>query len=457
MQAIQSSGADAAHPGYGFLSESVQFNQTLFDLGIQFVGPNIIAMKSLGDKIESKIIAKSAGISCIPGFEVQIENSKHALDLARRIGFPVMLKASAGGGGKGMRVVNNEMEIESAWKLTRGEAQSSFGDDRLLLEKYISNPKHIEIQILGDKHGNIVYLPERECSIQRRSQKLIEETPSPYVTDKMREEIGHQATLLAGKVGYDSAGTCEFLVDPISKQFYFLELNARLQVEHPITEYITGLDIVEQMILAASGEKLSIEQKDVYIRGYSIESRIYAEHCTSFLPSAGTLEMYSLPKNSTKFECGDGFIRCDSAVQQGTIISTHYDSLIAKICSFDPINRSNAINKMKTALDGLVIQGISHNTPLLRDIFESNSFEKGETSTDFIKNKYGAGFTGRPLSDLAKNNLLAVAASIYLEKLKIKFLNNFPTQCCVYISINSGKYSKIILNQSNNSIYSVRF
>ena len=461
LSAMEATGAEACHPGYGFLSESNRFHQAILDHGATFIGPNIAAMGQLGDKIQSKVIAKEAGVSFIPGFEGQVLNIEHAHELANQIGFPVILKASAGGGGKGMRIVYQESELESAWKLTCGEALSSFGDDRLLLEKFIRNPRHIEVQVLGDKHGNVVYLPERECSIQRRNQKILEETPSPFVNNNLRIQMGEQAYLLAKNVGYDSAGTCEFLVDPSTGQFYFLEMNTRLQVEHPITEYVTGLDLVEQMILSASGEKLAFKQSDVgRAEGFAIETRVYAEHPSTFLPSSGTLERLSLPRNASTFERGKSAVRCDTAVEQGSIISTHYDNLIGKICTFDSKSRSGAISKMKVALDELVVSGLSHNTPLLRDITENKAFKAGETTTDFIKNEYPSGFQGRSLSTKQRNDLAATAAVLYHDNDSTKYrLFNFreeKMQNLYYVSINGGSYSRVQVSVDNSASLSFK-
>jgi len=352
IDVIKKSGAQAVHPGYGFLSENTDFAKRLNDIGVVFIGPNSEAIHALGDKIESKKIAKKAGVHIVPGFDGVVESPEHCVSLAREIGYPVMIKASAGGGGKGMRIAWNDKDAMEGFRFSKQEASSSFGDDRLLIEKFIENPRHIEIQVLCDKHKNAIYLNERECSIQRRKQKVIEEAPSVFVDPDLRKVMGEQAVTLALDVGYDSAGTVEFLVDS-DKNFYFLEMNTRLQVEHPITEYITGIDIVHQMIRVANGHRLKFQQKDVQLRGWAIESRIYAEdpYKNFGLPSVGRLTKYKEPLHIDN-------IRCDSGVEEGSEISIYYDPLICKLASYGN-NRKEALETMTKALDAYVIRGIN--------------------------------------------------------------------------------------------------
>lgn len=350
LQAVKDSGAQAVHPGYGFLSENTEFAELLEENGITFIGPNCKSIRAMGDKIESKRIAKEAGVNIIPGFDGVVKSDEECIQIARSIGYPVMIKASAGGGGKGMRIARNDDEAREGFKLSSQEAKSSFGDDRLLVEKFIDNPRHIEIQVLGDKFGNAVYLNERECSIQRRNQKVIEEAPSTFIDADLRREMGEQAIRLAKAVQYDSAGTVEFLVDA-NKNFYFLEMNTRLQVEHPITECITGIDIVHEMIKVAKGHPLKITQKDVPLRGWAIEARVYAEDpLKNFgLPSIGRLKKYIEPTHIKN-------VRCDSGIHEGSQISVYYDPMICKLISHEP-DRNSAIKTLVKALDTYVIRG----------------------------------------------------------------------------------------------------
>ena len=406
VAAIKATGAQAVHPGYGFLSENSRFVHALDDAGVAFIGPNEKAMAAMGDKIQSKIIAKKANVHTIPGFNGVVTDAEHAVQIANDIGYPVMVKASAGGGGKGMRIAWNDNEAREAFRISSAEALSSFGDNRLLVEKFIEHPRHIEIQLMGDKHGNVVYLPERECSIQRRNQKVIEEAPSVHLDSATRKAMGEQAVQLAKDVGYDSAGTCEFLVDP-KRNFYFLEMNTRLQVEHPITEYITGLDLVEQMIRVAANQPLSFKQNDISIRGWAFESRVYAEDSEKYLPSIGRLTKYIEPSIPST-----GDVRCDSGIVEGSEISIHYDPLICKLCTHGP-DRDAALKQMQHALDTYVIKGVTHNIPLLRDVISHPRFRKGKLSTGFLAEEYPTGFKGHVLTDETRTELVAVAAYVF--------------------------------------------
>src|SRR6195952_5002968 len=359
IEACKQTGAEAVHPGYGFLSERTSFAQALADNGIAFIGPPIGAIAAMGDKIESKKLAKAAGVSVVPGFVGEIDSTEHAVEIAGGIGYPVMMKASAGGGGKGMRLAWSEQDVRDGFEATKREGLASFGDDRVFIEKFIESPRHIEIQLLGDQHGNIVYLGERECSIQRRHQKVVEEAPSPFVTPEMRRAMGEQAVALAAAVGYYSAGTVELIVSGAEKTgqgFYFLEMNTRLQVEHPVTEEITGLDLVEQMIRVAYGEKLAFGQDDVKLNGWAMESRVYAEDpYRGFLPSTGRLVRY-WPSHTHREK--DLVVRVDDGVADGGEVSMFYDPMIAKLITWAP-TRKAAIDAQVDALDQFVIDGIS--------------------------------------------------------------------------------------------------
>lgn len=415
IKAVKSTGAQAVHPGYGFLSENMEFAKRLSKENVAFIGPNKSAIEAMGDKIQSKILAKNAGVNTIPGFDGEINSLEHALKIANDITYPVMVKASAGGGGKGMRIAWNDKEAKEAYTLCKQEALASFGDDRLLIEKYIDNPRHIEIQVMGDKHGNVVYLNERECSIQRRNQKVIEEAPSVFLDAPTRQAMGEQAVMLSKAVNYDSAGTVEFLVDS-QRNFYFLEMNTRLQVEHPITEYITGVDLVEQMIRSASGHKLNISQSDIGINGWAIESRVYAEDSTKMLPSVGILSTYKQPIDIDN----DKSVRVDTGVVEGSEISIYYDPMICKLCTYGK-TRDEALAKMEYALDTYYIKGVVHNIPLLRDIISSKSFRSGNFSTKFIQEHYPGGFKGIKLSPIDEQRLAAVAI---LMKIAIDIQSN---------------------------------
>ena len=413
LNAIMQTGADAVHPGYGFLSENAKFAAALKAAGVAFIGPLVNAIEAMGDKINSKNIAAAAGVSTVPGHMGLIENVDHAATIASSIGYPVMIKASAGGGGKGMRVANNAAEAREGFELSRSEAKSSFGDDRMFIEKFVAEPRHIEIQVLGDTHGNYVYLGERECSIQRRNQKVIEEAPSPFLDEKTRKAMGEQAVALAKAVGYASAGTVEFIVDA-KRNFYFLEMNTRLQVEHPITEMITGIDIVEHMIRVAAGEKLGLAQKDIKLNGWAIESRLYAEDpYRNFLPSIGRLTRYRPPTEETR---ADGTVlRNDTGVFEGGEISIYYDPMIAKLCTWAP-TRADAIAAMETALDEFELEGISHNLPFLSAVLGHRRFQSGQITTAFIGEEYPKGFLGVvPTSDDC-TILALVAAVVHLKR-----------------------------------------
>jgi propionyl-CoA carboxylase alpha chain len=407
IAACKQTGAEAVHPGYGFLSERAAFAQALADAKIVFIGPNPRAIEAMGDKIESKKFASAAKVNVVPGYLGVIENGEEAVMIANDIGYPVMLKASAGGGGKGMRIAYKADEVVEGFTRARSEAASSFGDDRVFIEKFIVNPRHIEIQVLGDKHGNVIHLNERECSIQRRNQKVIEEAPSPLLDEKTRAEMGAQAVALAKAVNYDSAGTVEFVAGQ-DKSFYFLEMNTRLQVEHPVTELITGIDLVEQMIRVAAGEPLSFKQQDVKINGWAIESRIYAEDPTrNFLPSIGRLVRYRPPEEKRE----DGVtVRNDTGVTEGREISIHYDPMIAKLVTHAP-ERIDAIQAQSDALDRFVIDGIRHNIPFLASLMQHERWRSSRLSTGFIAEEYKDGFAApEPQGDLAL--LLAAVATL---------------------------------------------
>ncbi len=408
IQACKDTGAEAVHPGYGFLSERTSFAQALEDAGIAFIGPPIGAIAAMGDKIESKKLAKAAGVNVVPGFVGEIDSTDHAVEIANGIGYPVMMKASAGGGGKGMRLAYSEKDVREGFEATKREGLASFGDDRVFIEKFIESPRHIEIQILGDKHGNILYLNERECSIQRRHQKVVEEAPSPFVTPEMRKAMGEQAVALSRAVGYYSAGTVELIVsgaDKTGQGFYFLEMNTRLQVEHPVTECITGLDLVEQMIRVAYGEKLAFTQEEVKLEGWAVENRVYAEDpYRGFLPSTGRLVRYRPPAAIDN-------VRVDDGVYEGSEISMFYDPMIAKLITHGA-TRIEAIDKQVLALDQFEIEGIGHNIDFLSAIMQHDRFRSGNITTGFIAEEYPEGFVGAPASEKLTAKLSAVAGVI---------------------------------------------
>ncbi|APG94266.1 acetyl-CoA carboxylase biotin carboxylase subunit [Sinorhizobium americanum] len=409
LEAIRKTGADAVHPGYGFLSENAAFAEALEKEGVAFIGPPVKAIEAMGDKITSKKLAAKAGVSTVPGHMGLIEDADEAVRIASSIGFPVMIKASAGGGGKGMRIAWNEREAREGFQSSKNEAKSSFGDDRIFIEKFVTEPRHIEIQVLGDKHGNTLYLGERECSIQRRNQKVIEEAPSPFLDETTRRAMGEQAAALAKAVGYHSAGTVEFIVDG-DRNFYFLEMNTRLQVEHPVTELVTGLDLVEQMIRVAAGEKLAFGQGDVKLDGWAIESRLYAEDpYRNFLPSIGRLTRYRPPEEGRQ---DDGtVIRNDTGVFEGGEISMFYDPMIAKLCTWGP-DRATAVEAMAKALDAFEVEGIGHNLPFLSAVMQQQRFREGRLTTAYIAEEFADGFHGVAPDEASAMKLAAVAVIV---------------------------------------------
>ncbi|MET3661096.1 acetyl/propionyl/methylcrotonyl-CoA carboxylase subunit alpha [Aquamicrobium ahrensii] len=412
LEAIRKTGADAVHPGYGFLSENAAFAEALEQEGVAFIGPPVKAIEAMGDKITSKKLAAEAGVNTVPGHMGLIGDADEAVRIASQIGYPVMIKASAGGGGKGMRIAWNDAEAREGFQSSKNEAKSSFGDDRIFIEKFVTQPRHIEIQVLGDKHGDILYLGERECSIQRRNQKVIEEAPSPFLDEATRKAMGEQAVALARAVGYFSAGTVEFIVDG-ERNFYFLEMNTRLQVEHPVTELITGIDLVEEMIRVAAGERLRITQSDVKLNGWAIESRLYAEDpYRNFLPSIGRLTRYRPPAEGRR---EDGtIIRNDTGVFEGGEISMHYDPMIAKLCTWAP-DRLGAVEAMGRALDDFEVEGIGHNLPFLSAVMDQQRFREGRLTTAYIAEEFPDGFAGvTPDPDQARL-LAAVAAFVHLK------------------------------------------
>jgi propionyl-CoA carboxylase alpha chain len=425
IAACKQTGAEAVHPGYGFLSERTSFAEALAKENIAFIGPPVNAIAAMGDKIESKKLAKEAGVNVVPGFVGEIEDTEHAVRISNEIGYPVMMKASAGGGGKGMRLAYSEADVREGFESVKREGLNSFGDDRVFIEKFILNPRHIEIQILGDQHGNILYLNERECSIQRRHQKVVEEAPSPFVTPKMRKAMGEQCVALSRAVGYYSAGTVELIVsgaDPTGESFYFLEMNTRLQVEHPVTEAITGIDLVEQMIRVAAGERLAMTQDDIGIDGCAIENRVYAEDpYRGFLPSTGRLVHYSPPlpgwsedetvagKARRGVARGTGSVRVDDGVYEGGEVSRFYDPMIAKLITWAP-TRDEAADLQIEALDNFRIKGLGHNVDFLSAIMQHPRFRSGNLTTGFIAEEYPEGFHGAATSDEVKRLLAAVCA-----------------------------------------------
>ncbi|MEM9436963.1 MAG: acetyl/propionyl/methylcrotonyl-CoA carboxylase subunit alpha [Pseudomonadota bacterium] len=423
MEAIRQSGAEAVHPGYGFLSENKLFAEALAKEGVAFIGPPAGAIESMGDKITSKKIAQEAGVSTVPGYMGLIEDAEEAVKISGDIGYPVMIKASAGGGGKGMRIAWNDEEAREGFQSSKNEAANSFGDDRIFIEKFVTQPRHIEIQVLCDQHGNGVYLHERECSIQRRNQKVVEEAPSPFLDPKTRKAMGEQSLALAHAVGYASAGTVEFIVDG-EKNFYFLEMNTRLQVEHPVTELITGVDLVEQMIRVAGGETLSIKQSDLKMEGWAIENRLYAEDpYRNFLPSIGRLTTYRPPAEVAAGPMADAGtwheaapvaetgVRNDTGVFEGGEISMYYDPMIAKLCTWGP-DRASAIEAMRNALDAFEVEGIGHNLPFVAAVMDHPKFISGDMTTAFIAEEYPEGFDGVELPEETLRKVAASAAAM---------------------------------------------
>jgi propionyl-CoA carboxylase alpha chain len=424
MAAVKESGAQAVHPGYGFLSENSKFAEALEAAGVAFVGPPVGAIEKMGDKITSKKIAQEAGVSTVPGYMGLIADADEAVKISNEVGYPVMLKASAGGGGKGMRIAWNDAEAREGFQSSKNEAANSFGDDRIFIEKFVTQPRHIEIQVLCDAHGNGIYLGERECSIQRRNQKVVEEAPSPFLDEATRKAMGEQAVALAQAVGYTSAGTVEFIVDG-AKNFYFLEMNTRLQVEHPVTELITGVDLVEQMIRVANGEKLTITQDDVKLTGWSIENRLYAEDpYRGFLPSIGRLTRYRPPQEVAAGPLSDNgkwadnaptgamAVRNDTGVYEGGEISMYYDPMIAKLCTWAP-TRAEAIEQMRVALDSFEVEGIGHNLPFLSAVMDHPIFIEGTMTTAFIEEQYPDGFEGVTLADVELRRIAAATAAMH--------------------------------------------
>ncbi|WP_213268426.1 acetyl/propionyl/methylcrotonyl-CoA carboxylase subunit alpha [Hyphomonas sp.] len=410
IDAVRQTGAEAIHPGFGFLSENAGFAKRLEKEGIGWIGPNAHAIDAMGDKISSKKLAAEAGVSTVPGHMDLITDTRHAVEISRQIGYPVMIKASAGGGGKGIRVAANDKEVEEGFPAVKAEATASFGDDRIFIEKFILEPRHIEIQVLGDKHGNCIYLNERECSIQRRNQKVIEEAPSPLLDAETRKKMGEQAVALAKAVNYDSAGTVEFVASGKDKGFYFLEMNTRLQVEHPVTEMITGVDLVEQMLLVAYGEKLKIKQSDVKINGWAVESRVYAEDpYRNFLPSIGRLKRFHPPAEG---KVARGTVRLDSGVREGDEISMFYDPMIAKLITHGK-DRDAALDAHGEALDRFHIEGIQDNIPFIAAVVDEKRFRSGNITTAYIKDEFPEGFQGTEPTKEQEAQLICSAAYVH--------------------------------------------
>ena len=409
MDAIRQTGAEAVHPGYGFLSENKLFAEALAAEGVAFIGPPAGAIEAMGDKITSKKLAQEANVSTVPGYMGLIEDADDAVKISNQVGYPVMIKASAGGGGKGMRIAWNDTEAREGFQSSKNEAANSFGDDRIFIEKFVTQPRHIEIQVLADAHGNTLYLGERECSIQRRNQKVIEEAPSPFLDEATRKAMGEQSCALAAAVGYTSAGTVEFIVDG-DRNFYFLEMNTRLLVEHPVTELITGVDLVEQMIRVAYGEALTLKQEDIKLNGWAMESRLYAEDpYRNFLPSIGRLQTYRPPLEVAE---ETRVVRNDTGVFEGGEISMYYDPMIAKLCTWGP-DRATAIEHMRNALDGFEMEGIGHNLPFLAAVYDHEKFTSGNITTAFIEEEYPDGFEGVTVAEADLKRLAAAAAAMY--------------------------------------------
>jgi len=451
IDAVRQSGAEAVHPGYGFLSENASFAEALEAEGIVFIGPRKKAIAAMGDKIESKKLAAQAGVSTVPGYVGVLADDTEAVKVASDIGYPVMIKASAGGGGKGMRVAYNEDEVKEGFRSAVNEAVSSFGDDRVFIEKFIEEPRHIEIQIIADTKGNTIYLGERECSIQRRHQKVVEEAPSPFLDPQTRKLMGEQSVLLSKAVEYCSAGTVEFIVDK-NKKFYFLEMNTRLQVEHPVTECITGLDLVELMIRIAAGEELPLQQKDVSLDGWAIETRIYAEDpYRGFLPSTGRLVKYQQPENQKG-------VRIDSGVTEGSEISIFYDPMIAKLVTSGD-SRKQAIDRMELALNSFKIRGVNHNIDFLSAVMTNPRFQQGEFNTGFIAEEFPTGFKGTQLSNEIKMSLYSIAVAFEFTKLtrnktisgrvELPLRANFENTNYIYLSVfDEGVWINFKLEQT---------
>ena len=448
INATKETNSDAIHPGYGFLSENSKFVQMLLKEKIKFIGPNIEAIKIMGDKIQSKNLAIKAKVNTIPGFNDVIKDHGHALNISKDIGFPLMIKASAGGGGKGMRIVKNSKEVKDAFQLASSEAKSSFGDSRVFIEKYIEKPRHIEIQILADQFGNIIHLGERECSIQRRHQKIIEETPSSIVSKKLRREMGEQAIALAKEVEYQSVGTVEFIVDQ-KNNFYFLEMNTRLQVEHPVTEEITGIDLVEQMIRIADEKKLKIKQNDVKINGWSMEARIYSEDpIRNFLPSVGRVKKYIEPTNLKN-------VRLDSGIINGSDVSINYDPMLAKLVVKGK-NRSQCIGTMIKALNSYYLRGFNNNIKFLISIFKSENFSKGDIHTGLLDQEYKDGYNyPQPPNKLFKKIFISVASYIGYKYLKNESHNFFDKKMSSYVLILDKKKYPVEIKEGKKGLVKI--
>jgi len=449
IEACRLTGAEAVHPGFGFLSENADFATALADNGIIFIGPPPSAMAAMGDKIESKKLAEKAGVSIVPGILTPVTSAEEAIQQAKIIGYPIMLKASAGGGGKGMRIARDDQETKEGLRAAMAEALTAFGDDRVFIEKYIEEPRHIEIQVLADQYGNTVHLGERECSIQRRHQKVIEEAPSPFLDDVTREAMGQQAIALAKAVGYVSAGTVEFIVDR-QRKFYFLEMNTRLQVEHAVTELVTGLDLVEQMFRIAAGEKILFCQKDVMTKGWAIEARLYAEDpVRGFMPSTGRLTRYLPPVTNSH-------IRIDTGVDEGSEISMFYDPMVAKVCGFGK-TRADAIIALRTALDGFYIRGIKHNANFLSSILASPRFHAGRLTTNFIAEEYADGFSEKITQD-KEDFFVAIVAVLHTLKcmrgaVAIKSFLELPAIEWVVKFNNKYLPVKLVRNEEHWSVF----
>lgn len=415
VDAVKQTGAEAVHPGFGFLSENAAFAKRLEDEGIVFIGPNPHAIEAMGDKISSKKLAADAGVSTVPGHMGLIKSTKEAIKISKEIGYPVMIKASAGGGGKGIRIAHNDKDAEEGYPAVKAEAKASFGDDRIFIEKFILEPRHIEIQVMGDKHGNCVWLFERECSIQRRNQKVLEEAPSPLLDEATRKKMGEQAVALSKAVDYDSAGTVEFVASGKDKSFYFLEMNTRLQVEHPVTEMISGVDLVEQMLRSAYGEKLNLKQEKLKINGWAIESRVYAEDpYRNFLPSIGRLRRFQPPLEG---KLGKGTVRIDSGVREGDEISMFYDPMIAKLVTHGP-TRDDALDTQAEALDRFFIDGIQDNIPFCAAVMDEKRFRSGDITTAYIKDEFPDGFNGTEAT--AEQTVMMTSVAAYAHALSAR-------------------------------------
>ena len=446
IAAAKATGAQAIHPGFGFLSEKASFARQCAEAGLVFIGPNPHAIDAMGDKIESKKFANAAKVSTVPGYIGVIEGVPHAIKIAEEIGYPVMMKASAGGGGKGMRIAWNRKDVEEGFPAAQSEARNSFGDDRVFIEKFVTEPRHIEIQVLGDKHGNVIYLNERECSIQRRNQKVIEEAPSPFLDQETRNAMGEQAVALSRAVQYDSAGTVEFIVDK-NRNFYFLEMNTRLQVEHPVTELITGVDLVEQMMRSAFGEPLNLKQGDVKIHGWAMESRIYAEDpYRKFLPSIGRLVRYQPPEEG---DHGSYTVRNDTGVREGDEISMFYDPMIAKLCTWGA-TRAEAVSGMARALEDFHIEGLGHNVPFLSAVMDQARFQSGKITTGYIAEEFPDGFKGLDPSPQQIDLMTAVA--VYVQHLQSGRSASATAQRRDWVAVINGAARSIRLTSAPGSL-----